>query len=175
MFFLFVFFCCPFGVCRSFARNCTRADLSLGRWPASITCFFSDRTAYSVPSLAFRRAGFPSCASQQKSDGYHLPCGGPLPEHGTTTLASKQATGYVAFGSQGAVLSYWCPYDDVYCLTRSLGWHSMWFRKKTKKQSAKRPALHRPVFCFRFLLGLFITKFARFPTRFSYVCRFFWR
>ena len=61
----------PAGVSVFFARNSTRADLSLGRWPATITCFF-DRTAYSVPSLAFRRAGLPSCASQQKSDGHQL-------------------------------------------------------------------------------------------------------
>ena len=67
-------------------RNSTSADLSLGRWRAANTCFFSGRTAYSVPSLALRRAGLHSCASQPKSDGRQLPCGGPLPEHGTTTL-----------------------------------------------------------------------------------------
>ena len=53
----------------------------------------SGRTPYSVPSSALRRAGLPSCASQPKSDGDQLPCGGPLPEHGATTLnslASKQ-------------------------------------------------------------------------------------
>ena len=33
----------------------TRADLSLGRWPAANTCFFSGRTAYSVSSLALWR------------------------------------------------------------------------------------------------------------------------
>ena len=58
----------------------TTADPSLGRWPATINCFFSDRTAYLVPSRALRRAGLPSCASQQKSDGHQLPCGGPLME-----------------------------------------------------------------------------------------------
>ena len=81
----------------------TRADLMLGRWPATNTCLFSGRTAYTVPSLALRRAGLPSCASQPKSDGHQLPCGGPLPERGTTTLnsfASKQTTGYAAFGSR---------------------------------------------------------------------------
>ena len=36
----------------------------LGRWPATGLCFFSGRTAYSVPSLALRCAGLPSCASQ---------------------------------------------------------------------------------------------------------------
>ena len=80
----------------------TRVDLSLGRWQATNTCLFSSRTAYTVPSLALRRSGLPSCASQSKSDGHQLPCGGPLPEHGTTTLnyfASKQTTGYAAFGS----------------------------------------------------------------------------
>ena len=84
-------------------RNITRADLMLGRWPATNTCLFSGRTAYTVPSLALRRAGLPSCASQPKSDGHQLPCGGPLPEHGTTTLnsfESKQTTGYAAFGSR---------------------------------------------------------------------------
>ena len=89
-----------------FGKNGTRADLSLGRWPAAIPCFFSDRTAFSVKSLTFRRAGLPSCASQQKSDGHQLPCGEPLPEHGTTTLnsfASKQTTGYAAFGSQRGI------------------------------------------------------------------------
>ena len=104
-----------------FARNSTRADLSLGRWPATITCFFSGRTAYSVPSLAFRRAGLPSCASQQKSDGHQLPCGGLLPEHGATTLnsfASKQTTGYAAIGSRrGITLSFFvkiCACSELY-------------------------------------------------------------
>ena len=95
-----------------FARNSTRADLSLGRWPATITCFFSGRTAYSVPSLAFRRAGLPSCASQQKSDGHQLPYRGPLPEHGTTLnyFASKKITRYAAFGSRrGITLSFFTP------------------------------------------------------------------
>ena len=91
-------------------RKSTSADPSLGCWPATITCFFSDRTAYSVPPLALRRAGLPSCASKQKSDGHQLPYGGPLPEHVTTTLnsfASKQTTGYAAFGSRrGITLSY---------------------------------------------------------------------
>ena len=90
-------------------RKSTAGDLSLGRWPATIACF-SDCTAYSAPSLALRRAGLPSCVSQQKSDGHQLPCGGPLPEHGTTTLnyfASKQTTGYAAFGSRRRItLSY---------------------------------------------------------------------
>ena len=92
-----------------FGKNGTRADLSLGRWPAAIPCFFSDRTAFSVKSLTFRRAGLPSCASQQK----RLPCGQPLPEHETTTLdsfLSKQTTGYTAFGSRrGITLS--CTYQ----------------------------------------------------------------
>ena len=44
----------------------------LGRWPATNTCLFSGRTAYTVPSLALRRAGLPSCASQPKSDGHHV-------------------------------------------------------------------------------------------------------
>ena len=98
---------------RSSRRNSTRADLSLGRWPATNTCLFSGRTAYTVPSFALRRAGLPSCASQPKHDGHQLPCGGPLPEHETTTLnpfASKQTTGYAAFGSlRGITLSVrWC-------------------------------------------------------------------
>ena len=85
-----------------FRKNSTRANLSLGRWPAAITWFFSCRTAFSVPSLTFRRAGLPRCASERKSDCHQLPCGGPLPEHGTTILnyfASKQTTGYAAVGS----------------------------------------------------------------------------
>ena len=78
----------------------TAANLSLGGWPATNTCFLSGRITYTVPSLALRRADLPSCTSQPKSDGHQLPCGGPLPEHGTTTLnscASKQSTGYAAF------------------------------------------------------------------------------
>ena len=99
-----LFFAC---VRRSLARfrNSTRADLSLGRWLATNTCFFRGRAAYSVPSLALGRAGLPSCASQPKNDGNKLPCGGPLPDHGTTTqyyFASKQTTGYAAFGSRRA-------------------------------------------------------------------------
>ena len=43
-------------------RKSTSADPSLGCWPATITCFFSDRKAYSIPSLALRRAGLPSFA-----------------------------------------------------------------------------------------------------------------
>ena len=39
-------------------RRNTRADLTMGRRPVAIACFFSSRTAYSVPSLALRRAGF---------------------------------------------------------------------------------------------------------------------
>ena len=77
------------------------------RWVAgrllSLASSMIAQPARSVPSLALRRAGLPSCASQQKSDGHQLPCGGPLPEHGTTTLnyfESKQATGYAAFGSR---------------------------------------------------------------------------
>lgn len=52
-------------------RNKT-ADQSLGRWPAPITCFLFNHTAYWVPSLAFRRAGLPSYASQlnTRSDGH---------------------------------------------------------------------------------------------------------
>ena len=89
-------------------RHCTRADLSLGRWPATITCFFSYRTVHSVPSLALRRAGLPRWASQQKNDGHELPCGRPLPAHGTTLnyFASKQTTSYAAFVSRrGLTLS----------------------------------------------------------------------
>ena len=52
-------------------RKGRTTDRSLGRWPATITCFFSDRTVYSVPSLALRRAVLTSCASQQKGDGHH--------------------------------------------------------------------------------------------------------
>ena len=89
-------------------RNSTRADLSLGRWRATITCSFSDRRAYSVPSPAPRRAGLPSCASQHKSDGHQLTCGGPLPEHGTTTVnsfASKQRVAPLSVPEGGIALS----------------------------------------------------------------------
>ena len=92
----------------------------MGRWPATITCIFSDRTAYSVPSLALRRAGLPSCASQQKSDGQQLPCGEPLPEHGTTTLhyfASKQTTGYAAFGSRRDIT---LSFSKIFCPASSM-------------------------------------------------------
>ena len=53
-------------------------------------------------SLALRRAGLPSCASQPKSDGHQLACGEPLLERGTNlnSFASKQTTGYAAFGSR---------------------------------------------------------------------------
>ena len=90
----------PLSNFRPSRRNSTRADLSLGRWPATNTCFFSRRTAYTIPSLALRRAGLPSCASQLKSDGHQLPCGGPLPEHGTATrnyFASKKKHGLRRF------------------------------------------------------------------------------
>ena len=36
----------------------------LRRWSATNTCLFSGRTAYTVPSLALRRAGLPSCAAR---------------------------------------------------------------------------------------------------------------
>ena len=79
------------------------------RWVAgrllSLASSMIAQPARSVPSLALRRAGLPSCASQQKSDGHQLPCGGPLPEHGTTTLtylAPKEKKGYAASVPEGA-------------------------------------------------------------------------
>ena len=74
--------------CRSFSLEIAQEPTY--RWVAgrllSLASSMIAQPARSVPSLALRRAGLPSCASQQKSDGHQLPCGGPLPEHETTTL-----------------------------------------------------------------------------------------
>ena len=68
------------------AQELAGADLPLSRWPATITYFLSDRTAYSAPSSALRRVGLPGCASRHKSDGHQLLFIGPLPNHGAKTV-----------------------------------------------------------------------------------------
>ena len=123
-------------------ENGTRAELSLGRWPATIPCFLPDRAqSPGVPSLALRRASLPSCASQQKrrvmATNYRVV--GPH----QTMEQQPQTTGYAAFGSPRGITLSIKVLEPIGCLQYTkfcwAGKHVNIIMKPTNSQTRGQP------------------------------------